>query len=473
MQSAGWKVESDARSVINAVGAMKAKAAFLTPMRKKSSISVVTNNHYWLVCYKGTFDATNARPFGMLDKTATLKSTALLGCPVIPSLYRLVDEKGEVINPYEKHMSEAIEQLARFMPTEGTLLDFCAGTCSAGLASLYMNQRHIVLVDRDANVLRYAEARLRAYLWAMMQSPLYDADDDRVTGYRTPGVDVHRTWDGQDPYRPLLVASKVVIKQDKVLVPPHNIPRGTKRNDFASLYDCVVGPSQDPFVEDEGVYITSEQEKGTMYPLFGEYKRRPCAQKANQINSVILRPRIGERKPYYMRPTDECPFKFVRDPKAVIQQLKEEDPDADVTEITANCQVMELQCSMDQINKVVIVLLQDLKADSNDPTELLCSYDIAKLEYGWKAVVPSTQRNGNGVKAKLPDGDSEDENETVPNDEEETVPEEEPVKKKRKKRRGTLVRPKDNDASADESADEPPSPEQKSADDGGEYDDYT
>ena len=62
--------------------------------------------------------------------------------------------------------------LARFVDRNDAVLDFCAGTCSLGLASLYMNQRYCVLNDRDKNQLQYAEARLRAYLHALVTSPL-------------------------------------------------------------------------------------------------------------------------------------------------------------------------------------------------------------------------------------------------------------------------------------------------------------
>ena len=46
-------------------------------------------------------------------------------------------------------MAEGIEMLARFVDRNDVVLDFCAGTCSLGLALLYMNQRYCVLNDPD------------------------------------------------------------------------------------------------------------------------------------------------------------------------------------------------------------------------------------------------------------------------------------------------------------------------------------
>jgi hypothetical protein len=146
-----------------------------------------------------------------------------------------------------------------------------------------------------------------------------------------------------------------------------------------------------------------------MFPLFGDFKRRTTTEQANQITSVILRPVPGETKPFYLRITDECPWKFVRDPVQVAAQIKKEDPEADVTGITANCAVMEQSCSMDQLNKVVLVLLEDVIVKEGDPpVELLCTYNITKLRTGWKAHVPSTRPPRT---TKKPAGSSDDETE--------------------------------------------------------------
>jgi hypothetical protein len=169
-------------------------------------------------------------------------------------------------------------------------------------------------------------------------------------------------------------------------VPADNIPRGAKRDRFAEIYDCAVGPSDEsgdrPAI-DEGVHILSTQYKGTMFPLFGDFKRRTTAEQPNQITSVILRPVPGETKPFYLRVSDECPWKFVRDPVQVAEQIKADDLEADVTGITANCAVMEQSCSMDQLNKVVLVLLEDvIIKEGEPPVELLCTYNITKLRNG-------------------------------------------------------------------------------------------
>ena len=112
-----------------------------------------------------------------LDRIVSrLQSQVLTECPVIQPHLRLVDDEGEVLNLYEKHMGEVIEQLSRFVPRDAEVLDFCCGTASAGLAALYMNQYKIVLNDRDSNILPYAEARMRAYLWAVMRSPWWKGE---------------------------------------------------------------------------------------------------------------------------------------------------------------------------------------------------------------------------------------------------------------------------------------------------------
>ena len=78
-------------------------------------MATICNNHWWLVGYKGLFHRENRRAFGFMDKTATLRSNVLLKNPTIPAFYCLADNDGAVLNPYEKHMAEGIEMLARFV----------------------------------------------------------------------------------------------------------------------------------------------------------------------------------------------------------------------------------------------------------------------------------------------------------------------------------------------------------------------
>ena len=373
---------------------MASKTAFLTPKRRKKSRAIISNAHYWLICYKGDVDMSRARPFFIMDKTATMKNSVLMGNPVIPAHYRLVDKEGLILNPYEKHMGEVVEQLARFVPRDGVVADFCCGTGSAGLAALYMNQAFCILNDRDSKVLPFAEARLRAYLWVMMRSPAWlpDEDGEYNSQYHISGYDVRHKWDGQDMYEPLLAALKVKIKPDKVMVVQHNTPRCVKKEEFAGLFDCVLGPNDDLGITEPGVYVTTSLPKGTQFPLFGAYKRRCREPPPNEISYVVLRPCRGETKPFFLKVSSECPFRFVRnpalpDPSAEDGEESDEEPRKPRK---ANCSVVEMKCGMDQICKVVLELTEDIvmEDDGDEYVELLCKYDVHKSTDGWKAHVP-------------------------------------------------------------------------------------
>ena len=370
-------LESEVRHVVNTRRAMEKKRWVVTPKRRKKTRAVISNSHFWLVGYKGEFNADGKRPFGFMDRSATLQNTSLLENPTVPTEYRLRDPDGNLLNPYEKHMAEGIEMLSRFIDRNDTVLDFCAGTCSLGLAALYMNQRFVVLNDRDKSQLKYAEARLRAYLYAMSASPLWRDDDmGGASPYKTPGVEVHTTWDGRDPYLPLLAALKREQMFDKILIEPGNVPSSTKEK-MAELYYCHVD-------DNDGVFLT-ESQTDYCFPLYGVYKRSPGEMIENQITSVLLRPMPGERKPYYMRVSPECPWRYVRAPGEGEE---------------ANCVIQENQCGMHDLAKVVLTLTQPIYVEEGGAVELLCVYDLKKLADGWKqANVPrSAKRRNDGTK---------------------------------------------------------------------------
>ena len=371
-------LESEVRHVVNSKRAMEKKTWVVTPKRRKKTRAIICNSHYWLVGYKGDFHADGKRPFGFMDRSATLKSSTLLENPTVPTAYRLRDPDGKLLNPYEKHMAEGIEMLSRFIDRNDAVLDFCAGTCSLGLAALYMNQRFVVLNDRDKSQLKYAEARLRAYLYAMSVSPLWRDDDmGGASPYKTPGVEVHTTWDGRDPYLPLLAALKREQIFDKILIERGNVPSSTKEK-MAELYYCQVE-------DNEGVFLTESQPADYCFPLYGVYKRSPGEMIENQITSVLLRPMVGERKPYYMRVSDQCPWRYVRAPGEGEE---------------ANCVIQENQCGMHDLAKVVLTLTEPINVEDGEPVELLCVYDLKKLSSGWKqANVPrSAKRLHDGTK---------------------------------------------------------------------------
>ena len=377
-------LESEVRTVVNSKRAMEKKRWVVTPKRRKKTRAIICNSHYWLVGYKGDFHDDGKRPFGFMDRSATLQSSTLLENPTVPAAYRLRDPGGNILNPYEKHMAEGIEMLSRFVDRNDAVLDFCAGTCSLGLAALYMNQRLVVLNDRDENQLKFAKARLRAYLWAMSASPLWRDDDmGSASPYKTPGVDVHETWDGRDPYLPLLAALQYEQVYDKIVVERDNMP-GMKMEKMAELYYCEVEREQDG---GGGVFLTESQDADFCFPIYGVYKRSPGKMEENQITSVLLRPMAGERKPYYMRVSDQCPWRYVRAPRG--------------GEV-ANCVIRENQCAMHDLAKVVLALTDPINVGEDGPVELLCVYDLKKLADGWKqANVPrSAKRRHDGLKLK-------------------------------------------------------------------------
>ena len=132
MVGAGWITEADARVVVNSKKQIKSKTALLTAKRKKNKIHTIAHSHYWLVCYKGydngVFPWAERRQFGFMDTAvSTLKSTVLTENPSIPATYRLVDQEGHPLNPYEKHMGEIIEQLTRFIDRVPSCWIFAVG----------------------------------------------------------------------------------------------------------------------------------------------------------------------------------------------------------------------------------------------------------------------------------------------------------------------------------------------------------
>lgn len=378
LAGAGFNGESEPRIVINTKAAIRRKA-HVAP-RKNSGVCTVPHQHYWVIAWRGKPHprAFNFKPreYGFFDKTVSrLQSQVLTECPVIGAHLRLVDAESEVLNPYEKHMGEVIEQLARFVPRDAHVLDFCCGTASAGLAALYMNQMYIVLNDRDSNILPYAEARMRAYLWSMMRSPWWVGTNDYgedIPSHCVRGQEVRTTWDGEDPYKPLMAAHKLKVTRTKEIVVPHNVPPGvSSKEQFAELYNCVIGETGVFLKEDQGVVP-----EGTAFPLFGEYKRGVRGEEPNTISAVILKPQIGERKPFFLLPADSCPFRLVRSPD------ENEKP---------NCKIEELRCGMEDLFKVNLKLAKDLDTEDGQ-VELLCKYDLKKLKDGWK--VHTTSQSG-------------------------------------------------------------------------------
>ena len=83
-------------------------------------------------------------------KKTQKKGFVLRGMPVCPPLYRLVDDQGCIIRPFEKHICEVIELLwTLYGPkhaANGVFLDFCCGTAPAGLAALRANSKTILLM---------------------------------------------------------------------------------------------------------------------------------------------------------------------------------------------------------------------------------------------------------------------------------------------------------------------------------------
>ena len=72
-----------------------------------------------------------------------------------------------------------------------------------------------------------------------------------------------------------MVACKAAIKSNKELCVPHNIPRNMTIEKMSEIHSVVVGPNDQHGIEEEGVYLLASQTKGTAFPLFGTWKRRP------------------------------------------------------------------------------------------------------------------------------------------------------------------------------------------------------
>ena len=445
MTGAGWNTENDARVVIHTKSHARQKTGYHTMNRRKNTISTIANCHYWLVCYKGydngVFPWDERFAFGFMDTAMSgLKSTVLTENPAIPPHYRLVDKFGSPLNPYEKHLGEVVEQLTRFTDRDAMVLDFCSGTGSAALACLYMNQRFVVCNDRDKEQVKHAEARAKAYLSAMMSSKMWDSwGSDAANPYHHPGYAVHKKWDGQDPYLPLLAAAATKINGSKSICVPHNIPRSTTLEKQQELFGCVVGPSEEHGISERGVYLVFPQVEGTAFPLFGEWKRRARkAQVEGQLHSILVRPRPGETTPFILKVSDKCPFLHVRSPSSVDEEnfpdkedLAGVNPD---DRAKANCVVEENRCGMEDLYKLCLVLTDDiLDASTDNPVQLLCKYEFLELVKGWKGHVPANKRKAvdaiNRTSKVAAEGATDEEKE----EEAQTVVE--PAKKKRKRRR--------------------------------------
>jgi len=403
MVGAGWITEDDARVVINSKKQIRAKTALLTARRKKNQIHTIANSHYWLVCYKGydngVFPWADRHQFGFMDTAvSSLKSTVLTENPSIPATHRLVDQDGHPLNPYEKHMGEIIEQLTRFIDRDAFVLDFCCGTGSAALACLYLNQRFILCNDRDQDQVTHAETRAKAYLWAVMQSKMWASFGDTMANpYHHPGREIYQKWDGQDPYLPLMAAAGATIKSNKNLCVPHNIPRNMSLEKMAEIHSCVVGPSQQHSIDEEGVYLLTSQPKGTAFPLFGTWKRRQWQKKLleqqdTKLSAILVKALPGETSPFMMKVSEKCPFLHVRNPAAANAAALEDGAEAADLE-KANCVVEENQrMDMSDMFKVHLVLTEDVVVEDNVPVELLCQYEFLKAKSGWKAHAPVNRR---------------------------------------------------------------------------------
>ena len=331
---------------------------------------------------------------------STLKSTVLTENPSIPATYRLVDQDGHPLNPYEKHMGEIIEQLTRFIDRDAFVLDFCCGTGSAALACLYLNQRFILCNDRDQDQVTHAETRAKAYLWAIMQSRMWASFGDTMANpYHIPGHEIYQKWDGQDPYLPLMVACKAAIKSNKELCVPHNIPRNMTIEKMSEIHSVVVGPSEQHGIEEEGVYLLASQTKGTAFPLFGTWKRRPWQKNQqaedDKLSAIMVKALPGETSPFMMKVSEKCPFLHVRNPTAANKSEIEAGAESADLQV-ANCVVEENQrMDMSDMFKVHLVLTEDILVEDGDPktpVELLCKYEFLKAKAGWKAHAPSNRR---------------------------------------------------------------------------------
>ena len=66
-------------------------------------------------------------------------------------------------------------------------------------------------------------------------------------------------------------------------------------------------------------------------------------------------------------------------------------PDEDGQE-EANCEILENGCDINDLAKVVLRLTQDVHVDDGHRVELLCRYDLKKLDAGSTVVQTKTKR---------------------------------------------------------------------------------
>ena len=170
---------------------------------------------------------------------------------------------------------------------------------------------------------------------------------------------------------------------------------------MSEIHSVVVGPSEQHGIEEEGVYLLASQTKGTAFPLFGTWKRRPWKKLADQqagddkLSAIMVKALPGETSPFMMKVSEKCPFLHVRNPTAANKsEIEAGVPAADLQ--MANCVVEENQrMDMSDMFKVHLVLTEDILVEDGDPktpVELLCKYEFLKAKAGWKAHAPSNRR---------------------------------------------------------------------------------
>ena len=174
LSSGGWTVEIEPRVI-----QLDKKATNRKFHACKKRQGVLVMHHYaWVVAYRGykNIHAIGGKSFGFFDTSAKLMSSVLSGCPTIEPTDRLLDENGFPCRLAEKHLGVIAEQIARFTPNCGegaTVMDFCSGTGSVALAGLYMNGKCAILNDKDEKLMDCAMARLRGFVYGLMQSSLW------------------------------------------------------------------------------------------------------------------------------------------------------------------------------------------------------------------------------------------------------------------------------------------------------------
>ena len=203
-------------------------------------------HHYaWVFGWRGykNIHAIGGKSFGFFDTSAKLMSSVLSGCPTIEPTDRLLDENGYPCRLAEKHLGVIAEQIARFTPNCGegaTVMDFCSGTGSAALAGLYMNVKFTILNDKDEKLMDCAMARLRGFVYGLMQSSLWAGI------YITPGLHAYTEWDGNDPYYIIKCAvGEVRLPPGSLAYPKHNIPCNATMDKIAAWYELKAGEDQD------------------------------------------------------------------------------------------------------------------------------------------------------------------------------------------------------------------------------------